>query len=115
MTAIAPKPATTTTADQPAVLLYTRLRKSPFFHKSREHGVKAYSVYNHTYHPRHYGDPVAEYWELLNGVTLWAVGAERQVEIAGPDALDLTNYLVPPALHKRAAGPCKSVHTPATA
>jgi aminomethyltransferase len=48
--------------------------------------VRCYSVYNHTYHPRHYGDPVGEYWALLQGVTLWDVGVERQIEISGPDA-----------------------------
>ncbi|MGH3434750.1 MAG: glycine cleavage T C-terminal barrel domain-containing protein, partial [Thermocrispum sp.] len=95
--------------DRPAVMLYTRLRKSPYFHKSREHGVQMYSVYNHTYHPRHYGDPVAEYWELLNGVTLWDVGVERQIEIAGPDAFAFTNYLVPRDLTKCAVGQCKYV------
>ena len=47
------------------ILLYPRLRKSPFFYASRQHGVALYSVYNHTYHPRHYGDPLAEYWALL--------------------------------------------------
>ena len=46
--------------------------------------MQLYSVYNHTYHPRHYGDPVEEYWHLLNGVTLWDVGVERQIEISGP-------------------------------
>lgn len=107
MTAIAPSPSTV--IDQPAVMLYTRLRKSPYFHKSREHGVKMYSVYNHTYHPRHYGDPVAEYWELLNGVTLWDVGVERQIEISGPDAFAFTNYLVPRDLNKCAVGQCKYV------
>src|SRR5438093_1602044 len=30
------------------------------------------------YHPRHYGDPVEEYWQLLSGVTLWDVGYELQ-------------------------------------
>jgi aminomethyltransferase len=39
--------------------------------------VRRYSVYNHTYHPRHYGDPVREYWTLLEGVTMWDVGVER--------------------------------------
>ena len=53
--------------EHPEVLLYTRIRKSPYFYASRRHGVKLYSFYNHMYHPRHYGDPVAEYWELLNG------------------------------------------------
>src|SRR4029077_11053194 len=54
--------------DNPGILLYTRIRKSPYFYASRRHGVARYSVYNHTYHPRHYGDPVAEYWNLVNGV-----------------------------------------------
>lgn len=95
--------------EEPKVLLYTRLRKSPYFWKSREHGVASYSVYNHTYHPRHYGDPIGEYWSLLNGVTLWDVGVERQVEISGPDAFDFTNLLVPRDLTKCAVGQCKYV------
>ncbi|HEX6195784.1 MAG TPA: glycine cleavage T C-terminal barrel domain-containing protein [Jiangellaceae bacterium] len=95
--------------EDPKVLLYSRIRKSPYFWKSREHGVAMYSVYNHTYHPRHYGDPVGEYWALLNGVTLWDVGVERQIQISGPDAFDFTNMLVPRDLHKCAVGQCKYV------
>jgi glycine cleavage system aminomethyltransferase T len=81
--------------ENPGILLYPRLRRSPYFYASREHGVQRYSVYNHTYHPRHYGDPVAEYWHLLNAVTMWDVGVERQIEISGPDAFDFTNMMVP--------------------
>src|SRR5216110_1741110 len=95
--------------EHPEVLLYTRIRKSPYFYASRRHGVEMYSFYNHMYHPRHYGDPVAEYWELLNGVTLWDVGVERQVEITGPDAFTLANMLVPRDLNKCAVGQCKYV------
>jgi len=91
----------------PRILLYPRIRKSPFFYASRRHGVAMYSVYNHTYHPRHYGDPVAEYWALLEGVTLWDVGVERQVEITGPDAFDFTNLLITRDLSKCAVGQCK--------
>ena len=77
--------------EHPEILLYTRIRKSPYFYASRRHGVQLYSVYNHHYHPRHYGDPVEEYWQLLNGVTLWDVGVEKQIQIieandALPDA-----------------------------
>src|SRR5438093_5282654 len=68
-----------------------------------------YSFYNHMYHPRHYGDPVQEYWELLNGVTLWDVGVERQVEITGPDAFEFTNRLVARDLANCAVGQCKYV------
>jgi glycine cleavage system aminomethyltransferase T len=95
--------------EDPRILLYPRIRKSPYFWKSREHGVAMYSVYNHTYHPRHYGDPVAEYWALRTGVTLWDVGVERQVEITGPDAFDFTNLLTPRDLTKCAVGQCKYV------
>ncbi|MGH3905261.1 MAG: glycine cleavage T C-terminal barrel domain-containing protein [Pseudonocardiaceae bacterium] len=98
-----------TVVEDPRITLYPRLRTSPYFWKSRAHGVAAYSVYNHTYHPRHYGDPVAEYWALISGVTLWDVGVERQIEIAGPDAFDFTNMLVPRDLSKCAVGQCKYV------
>lgn len=93
----------------PGALQYPRLRKSPYFYSSRQHGVQLYSVYNHTYHPRHYGDPVAEYWQLLNGVTLWDVGVERQIEISGPDAFDFTNLLIPRDLSKCRVEQCKYV------
>jgi glycine cleavage system aminomethyltransferase T len=92
----------------PEILLYTRIHKSPYFYGSRKHGVAMYSVYCHHYHPRHYGDPVEEYWHLLNEVTLWDVGgAERQVEITGPDAFEFTNMLTPRDLTKCDVGQCK--------
>jgi glycine cleavage system aminomethyltransferase T len=95
--------------EHPEILLYTRIRKSPYYYASRRHGVKMYSVYNHTYHPRHYGDPIEEYWQLLNGVTLWDVGVERQIEISGPDAFDFTNLLVARDLNKCQVEQCKYV------
>ena len=93
--------------ENPGILLYTRIRKSPYFYASRQHGVARYSVYNHTYHPRHYGDPVAEYWHLLNHVTLWDVGVERQIEISGPDAFTFTNMMTPRDLNKCAVRQAK--------
>jgi glycine cleavage system aminomethyltransferase T len=96
-------------SETPQILLYSRLRRSPYFYASRKHGPKMYSVYNHTYHPRHYGDPVEEYWKLVNGATLWDVGVERQIEISGPDAFDFTNMLVPRDLNKCDVGQCKYV------
>jgi glycine cleavage system aminomethyltransferase T len=95
--------------DSPRIHLYTRIRKSPYFYASRRHGVQSYSVCNRMYHPRHYDDPIAEYWKLVNGVTLWDVGVERQVEITGPDAFEFTNMLTPRDLNKCAVGQCKFV------
>ncbi len=93
----------------PGILLYTRIRKSPYFYASRQHGVHRYSVYNHTFHPRHYGDPVGEYRALVENVTLWDVGVEKQIQIKGPDAFDLTNMIVPRDLHKCAVDQAKYV------
>src|SRR5207244_10683286 len=76
--------------EHPEVLLYTRIRKSPFFYASRRHGVKVYSFYNHMYHPRHYGDPVEDYWQLVHGVTPGDVGAAGRERLPGPDPSALT-------------------------
>lgn len=93
----------------PGVMLYTRIRKSPFYYASRHPKPLLYSVYNHTYHPRVYGDPIEEYYHLLNGVTLWDVGVEKQVEITGPDAFTFTNMLIPRDLNKCKVEQCKYV------
>jgi glycine cleavage system aminomethyltransferase T len=95
--------------EDPRILLYPRVRKSPFFYASRRHGVAMYSVYNHTYHPRNYGDVEGEYWHLLEKVTIWDVGVEKQVEITGPDAFEFTNMLVPRDLSKCRVGQAKYV------
>ena len=89
------------------MLLYPRIRKSPYFYAAREHGVAMYSVYNHMYVPRHLGDPVAEYWNLLTNVNLADVGVERAIEITGPDAFTFTNRLVTRDLNKCEVGQCK--------
>jgi glycine cleavage system aminomethyltransferase T len=93
--------------DVPKIHLYTRIRKSPYFYASRRHGVQSYSVCNRMYHPRHYDDPITEYWRLVRDVTLWDVGVERQVEVSGADAFEFTNLLTPRDLTKCAVGQCK--------
>jgi aminomethyltransferase len=45
--------------------------------------------------PTSYGDPEAEYWRLINGVSQWDVGVERQVQLKGPDAGRLAQILSP--------------------
>lgn len=69
------------------------IRKSPYFDATVEDGVQAFSVYNHMYIPAHFGDPDAEYRRLVDGVAMWDVAAQRQVEIRGPDAEELVAYL----------------------
>ena len=71
----------------------TRLRVSPFFEKTVEEGVTAFSPYNKMLMPVSYGHPMEEYDRLMNGVALWDVSVERQVEIIGPDAATLIQLL----------------------
>jgi aminomethyltransferase len=84
-------------------------RRSPYFEATRRYGCSAYDIYNHTYLPAYYDDPVTEYWHLLEHVTVWDVGVERQVEITGPDAFAFTNMLTPRDLEACAVGQCKYV------
>ncbi|HXF35560.1 MAG TPA: glycine cleavage T C-terminal barrel domain-containing protein [Actinomycetota bacterium] len=79
-------------------------RKTPFTDAAIRHGCQAFDIYNHTYIPSYYDDPVTEYWHLLNHVTLWDVGCERIVEIAGPDAHRFANMLTPRDLDRCGVG-----------
>jgi len=84
-------------------------RKSPYFEATLRYGCTAYDIYNHTYLPGYYDDPIAEYWHLLEHVTIWDVGVERQVEITGPDAFAFANTLTPRDLSTCAVGQGKYV------
>ena len=101
--------STANTTANPTFLFYPRYRKSPFFKETQRAGCKSYGVYNHMYLPKYYDDPVAEYWHLVNHVTLWDVGVERVVEITGPDASVFTNMLTPRDLTNCAVGQGKYV------
>lgn len=87
----------------------SRVRKSPFFASTRRWGCNAYTVYNHTYMPISYGDPLREYWQLVNAVTLWDVACERQVQICGPDASRFVQLLTPRNLSSLAVGQARYV------
>lgn len=80
------------------------IRTSPFFDATVAEGVRSFSVYNHMAIPGHFGDPEAEYDRLLNGVAMWDVAAQRQVQIEGPDAMALAQYLTPRNLAKTRPG-----------
>ncbi|MCC7485031.1 MAG: hypothetical protein IT529_08550 [Burkholderiales bacterium] len=86
-----------------------RLRRSPFFAATQRHGAKGYTVYNHMLFPIAFDELEAEYWHLLQHVTLWDVSVERQVEITGPDAFAFTNTLTPRELARCAVGQAKYV------
>ncbi|MFT5258863.1 MAG: glycine cleavage system aminomethyltransferase T [Saprospiraceae bacterium] len=87
----------------------TQIRKSPFFEATVRWGAEAFSVYNHMYIPRDFGDPVQNYWNLINDAVLCDVAVERQVEITGPDAAKFTQLLTSRDLSKCVVGQCKYV------
>ena len=64
----------------------TQIRKSPYFESTIKWGAKDFSVYNHMYIPRDFGDPEENFWNLINTAILCDVSVERQVEIKGPAA-----------------------------
>ena len=87
----------------------TQIRKSPFFDSTVKWGATGFSVYNHMYIPRDFGDPVKNFWNLVKSAILCDVAVERQVEIIGPDAYKFVQLLTPRDLSKLAVGQCKYV------
>ena len=85
----------------------TQIRKSPFFEATVRYGCRGFSVYNHMYIPRDFGDPVRNYWNLLERVILCDVSVERQVEVTGPDAYRFIRTLTPRNLESWDVGRCK--------
>ena len=87
----------------------TQIRKSPYFDATVRWGATAFSVYNHMYIPRDFGDPEQNFWNLVTAATLSDVAVERQVEITGPDAAAFVQFLTPRNLSTCAVGQCKYV------
>jgi len=87
----------------------TQVRKSPYSDAALRWGAKGFSVYNHMYIPRDFGDPVQNFWNLVNEAILCDVAVERQVEITGPDAGKFTQFLSCRDLSSCEVGQCKYV------
>lgn len=86
-----------------------RLRPSPFFDATVAEGVNSFTTYNHMLMPTGFGKPEEEYWRIINGVSMWDVAVERQVQLQGPDAGKLAQILCPRDLTKCVAGQGKYV------
>jgi len=87
----------------------TQIRRSPYFDATVRWGAQAFSVYNHMYIPRDFGDPVQNFWNLVTTGILCDVAVERQVEITGPDAARFVQLLTPRDLSTMAVGQCKYI------
>ena len=94
------------------VVFSPRVRKSPYFNSTIKYGATAFSVYNHMYMPVTYDGTVEDYKKLLDGVQLWDVGVERQVQIKGRDAEAFAQFLTPRDITKCSVG--QAMYTPLT-
>ncbi len=86
-----------------------RLRRSPFFEATQRYGAQGFTTYNHTLFPIRFDDFEAEYWHLLDHVTLWDVAVERNVEVSGPDGFRFAQLLTCRDLSRCAVGQGKYV------
>ena len=74
------------------ITLSPRLRTTPYHSSTVAAGATDISIYNKMVLPLSYGDLNAEYDRLVNGVAIWDVAVERQVQISGPDAHEAVQY-----------------------
>lgn len=81
-----------------------RVRASAFYEATLADGLASVTVYNHMVMPTSYGDHEAEYWRIINGVSMWDVSVQRQVQLQGPDAARLAQILIPRDLSRCAVG-----------
>lgn len=79
----------------PSLSVSRRTRRTPFSHFNEEQGVTGYTVYNHMLLPTVFRSVEEDYWHLKEHVQIWDVACERQVEVAGPDAPRLVQWMTP--------------------
>lgn len=70
-----------------------RVRRSPYFDATIASGVVSMMPYNRMLMPTSYGDPEGEYRRLTEGVSMWDVACERQIQLHGPDARRLAQII----------------------
>lgn len=89
----------------PDLNMSRRIRRTPFTDKVEQHGVSGFSVVNHMLLPKAFQASVEEdYWHLREHVQIWDVSCQRQVEIVGPDAAKLAQWMTPRDLRKARVG-----------
>lgn len=78
-----------------------------FHEKTLDHGVSDFTVYNRMLMPLAFEGNEVEYKALTEDVAIWDVGAERQVELVGPDAAELAQLLTVRDLSNMQVGTCR--------
>jgi len=83
-------------------------RRTPYWDGTVAAKCREWSVYNNMYFPMVYSRlPYEDYRALLDGVTLWDVGLERQTQLRGPDAQAFLDYLCCRDMSSMRPGDCR--------
>lgn len=90
----------------PLITFSRRLRETPFTQRILAGGAKSLTVYNHTLLPSWFRSMEEDYWHLVEHVQVWDVSCERQVQIAGPDATRLVQWMTPRDLSRAEEDQC---------
>jgi len=84
-----------------------RIRRTPYTDRVEEAGVRGFSVVNHMLLPKAFQPTVEQdYWHLREHVQLWDVSCQRQVQITGPDASALVQWMTPRNIARAKVGDC---------
>lgn len=84
-----------------------RIRRTPYTSRIETAGVRDFTVVNHMLLPKAFEPSVEDdYWHLREHVQLWDVSTQRQVEIKGPDAHRLVQWMTPRNLARARPGEC---------
>ncbi len=84
-----------------------RLRRTPYTERVEQAGVRGFSIVNHMLLPKAFAPSVEDdYWHLRRHVQVWDVSCQRQVEIEGPDAAQLVQWMTPRNIGKARVGDC---------
>jgi aminomethyltransferase len=68
--------------------------------------AQEFKLHNSFFKPERITDPLDEYWTMRHNAGLWDVTGEEVIEIAGDDALEVMNALVPRDLTRLKDGQC---------
>ncbi|NQW14352.1 MAG: dimethylsulfoniopropionate demethylase, partial [Rhodobacter sp.] len=76
--------------------LSRRIRRTPYTDRVEAAGVRGFSVVNHMLLPKAFQPTVEQdYWHLRTHAQIWDVSCQRQVDISGPDAARLVQWMTP--------------------
>ena len=89
------------------LLMTRRIRRTPYTSRVEAAGVRGFTVVNHMLLPKAFQASVEDdYWHLREHVQVWDVSTQRQVEIKGPDAAKLVQWMTPRNLTNVKTGDC---------